>query len=78
MNSFDSRAIGVYARVTGTALMICGFVALGVLCARVLMSRGAPLWQSAGVLLLCLLFGLFSAGRELYRLAKEAKKERSQ
>lgn len=76
MKSFDGRAIGLYARVTSTGLMICGFVALGAFGARALMRHHAPLWQAAVCLTVCVVFGLVGGGRELYRIAEGLKKER--
>ena len=79
MKQLKAGDIVVFSRITGAALLVCGYLVAGLYLARWCASQGYPGWTTPLCLVLATAAALFSGVRELKSILamirKNAEKE---
>ena len=65
MKRFNAGDIIVFSRITGAALLVCGYLVAGLYLARWCAAQGYPGWTTPLCLVAATALALFSGAREL-------------
>ena len=75
MKKFRAEDIIVFSRITGAALLVCGYLVAGLYLARWCTAQGYPGWMTPLCLVAATAAALFSGVRELKNILAMIRKD---